>query len=137
MLAQSLDAARTVFKYVRDVLEPRGGFRWIDSVTRIGATHLATNRKLRVLSSNAKSAFGIVNTDLCVVDEPGTFEVAGGAMMWDALTGALGKPGSPLKIIIVGTLAPAQSGWWIDLGESWNAAHNLCPSLARFKGVLG
>ena len=26
--------------------------------------------------------------------------------MWDALRGALGKPGSPLKIIIIGTLAP-------------------------------
>ena len=38
--------------------------------------------------------------------------------MWDALTGALGKPGSPLKIIIIGTLAPQATGaghWWWDL----------------------
>ena len=38
--------------------------------------------------------------------------------MWDALTGALGKPGSPLKIVIIGTLAPQASGaghWWWDL----------------------
>ena len=38
--------------------------------------------------------------------------------MWDALTGALGKPGSPMRIVIIGTLAPraAHSGhWWHDL----------------------
>ena len=142
LVSGSLEQARIIFKYVRDALEPGGGFRWIDSVTRIGATHIATNRKLRVLSSNAKTAFGLVNVDLCVVDEPGVFEVAGGTLMWDALTGAQGKPGSPLKIVIVGTLAPAQSGWWVDLvkagtrrttyvqalqgsRESWDSWHTI------------
>ena len=110
-----LNRRRIIFKYVRDSLEPRGGYRWIDSVTRIGATHIASNSKFRVLSSNAKTAFGLVNVPLVVADEPGAWEVTGGNTMWDALTGAQGKPGSPLKIIIVGTLAPARSGWWHDL----------------------
>ena len=37
--------------------------------------------------------------------------------MWDALTTARGKPGSPLKILLIGTLAPALSGWWAALIE--------------------
>ena len=35
--------------------------------------------------------------------------------MGDALETALGKPGSPLKIIYIGTLAPATSGWWHEM----------------------
>ena len=39
-------------------------------------------------------------------------------LMWD-LTGALGKPGSPLKIIVIGTLAhlwlPGRGHWYWDL----------------------
>ena len=35
--------------------------------------------------------------------------------MWDALTTARGKPGSPLKIVLIGTLAPSLTGWWHDL----------------------
>ena len=59
-----------------------------------------------------------VNVKVCVADEPGSWEIAGGQLMWDALTGALGKPGSPLKIIVIGTLAPSAKGsghWWWDL----------------------
>lgn len=38
--------------------------------------------------------------------------------MADALFGALGKPGSPLKLVMIGTLAPmatAAGHWWYDL----------------------
>ena len=45
---------------VRAELEPKGGYRWVDSTQRIGCTHLATNTRLRVISSNAKSAMGIL-----------------------------------------------------------------------------
>ena len=48
-------------------------------------------------------------------DEPGAFEVTGGTLMFDAAMTAQGKPGSPLRLIIIGTLAPAESGWWHDL----------------------
>ena len=36
-------------------------------------------------------------------------------MMHDAIQTAMGKPGSPLKAIYTGTLAPSTGGWWHDL----------------------
>ena len=35
--------------------------------------------------------------------------------MWDAVRTAQGKPGSPLRAILIGTIAPATRGWWPDL----------------------
>ena len=116
--AGSLDQARIVYNFVRTALEPMGGYRFIDSSTRMGVTHLASNSKLRVLSSNAKTSMGLVNVPLAICDEPGSWEIAGGLLMWQALTGALGKPGSPLRIVVIGTLAPMATStghWWYDL----------------------
>ena len=58
---------------------------------------------------------GIVNCPLLVADEPGSWEVTGGQLMFDAIITALGKPASPMKVVFIGTLAPAMSGWWHDL----------------------
>ena len=33
-------------------------------------------------------------------------------MMADALDTAIGKPGTDLKIVYIGTIAPSNSGWW-------------------------
>ena len=121
LCAGSIEQARLVFGFLRPWLEPSGEYRFIDSVTRIGITHKESNTKLRVISSNGKTAMGLVNVPLVVADEPGSWEVQGGQLMWDALTGAQGKPGSPLKIVIIGTLAPAarSSGhWWYDMVEA-------------------
>ena len=107
-----------VFGFIRRDLEPTGEYRFLDSVTRIGITHKATNTRLRVISSNGKTAMGLVNTSFAIADEPGSWEIQGGQLMWDALTGAMGKPGSKMRIIVIGTLAPAaqNSGhWWWDL----------------------
>ena len=35
--------------------------------------------------------------------------------MNDAISTAQGKPGSPLRAVYIGTLAPATSGWWHDM----------------------
>ena len=116
--AGSIEQARMVYGFVRAALEPTGEYRFIDSITRLGITHKDSNTRLRVLSSNGKTAMGLVNVPLAVCDEPGSWEIAGGLLMWQALTGALGKPGSPLRIIIIGTLAPqatAAGHWWWDL----------------------
>ena len=115
LMAASLEQARLCFRPLRAELEPRGGYRFIDSVTRLGVTHVPTNTRLRVLSSNAKTAFGLVGMPLLVADEPGAYEVVGGQLMNDAIQTAQGKPGSPLRVIYIGTLAPAPSGWWHDL----------------------
>ena len=116
--AASLEQARNAYRPLRGALlerEDSDDYRFIDSITRLGITHKPTNTKLRVMSSNAKAAFGIVGTPLAVLDEPGSWEVSGGTLMWDALTTAQGKPDSRLRLLFTGTLAPSTAGWWTDL----------------------
>ena len=113
--AASLEQARNVYRPLRAALEPLGGYRFLDSVTRLGAVHKPTNTRLRVMSSNARAAFGVVGTPLVVLDEPGAWEVNGGQLMHDAIQTAQGKPDSALRVLYVGTLAPSEAGWWHDL----------------------
>ncbi len=103
------------YRFIRAELEETGEYRFIDSATRIGITHKRSNTRLRVLSSNGKTAMGIVNCPLLVADEPGSWETTGGTLMFDAIVTALGKPNSPMRAVFIGTLAPAMSGWWHDL----------------------
>ena len=60
LCAASIEQARIVFRFARSELEPRGGYRFLDSHTRIGIVHKATNTRLRVLGSNGKTAMGLV-----------------------------------------------------------------------------
>ena len=78
LCAGSIEQARLCYRSIRAELEPTGGYSFIDSATRIGITHRASNTRLRVLSSNGKTAMGIVNCPLLVADEPGSWEVNGG-----------------------------------------------------------
>ena len=115
LCAGSIEQARLCFRFIRAALEDSGEYRFLDSVTRIGVVHKRTNTRLRILSSNGKTAMGIVGCPLLVADEPGSWEVTGGTLMFDAIITALGKPESPMKVVFIGTLAPAMSGWWHDL----------------------
>ena len=115
LCAASIEQARIVFRFARETLEPSGAYRFLDSHTRIGITHTATNTRLRVIGSNGKTAFGLVGCPWAVCDEPGAWMTNGGTLLYDALETAKGKPGSPLRTLYVGTLAPAESGWWHDL----------------------
>ena len=115
LLAGSLEQARMCYRPIREDLEPTGEYRFIDSVTRLGITDKRDNTKLRVMSSNARAAMGLVGVPLLVADEPGAWQVVGGELMHDAIQTAQGKPGSRLRVIYIGTLAPAPSGWWHDL----------------------
>ena len=118
LLAASLEQARIVYGFIRGELEATKQYRWLDSSTRVGITHRATNTRLRVLSSKAKSALGIVGCPLLVGDEPGAWESIGGQAMSDAIFTAQGKPGSNLRVVLIGTLAPAVSGFWHDLVDA-------------------
>ena len=66
---------------------------------------------------------GLVNCPWAVCDEPGAWEINGGALLWSAIRTAQGKPGSPLRILLIGTLAPfaSRAGHWyydvIDKGS--------------------
>ena len=113
LLAGSLEQARIVFRFVRAALEPTGAYRWLDGATRCGATHTATGTRLRVISSNGKTAMGLVGVPVLVADEPACWETVGGELMHDAIQTAQGKPGSRLRAVYIGTLAPAApGGWW-------------------------
>ena len=111
----SIEQARIVFRFARAELEQRGGYRFLDSHTRIGIVHKATNTRLRVIGSNGKTAMGLVGCPWAICDEPGAWETVGGELLHDAIQTAQGKPGSPLKAVYIGTLAPARAGWWHDM----------------------
>ena len=70
LCASNVEQARIVFRFAREVLEPSGEYRFLDSVSRIGIAHKATNTRLRVISSSGKSAMGLVQTPWAVCDEP-------------------------------------------------------------------
>ena len=115
LCAASIEQARIVFRFARADLEGRPGYSFLDSHTRIGITHRPTNTRLRIIGSNGKTAMGLVGCPWAICDEPGAWEVNGGQLLHDAVETAKGKPGSPLKALYIGTLAPSMSGWWHDL----------------------
>ncbi|MDE2667222.1 MAG: hypothetical protein OXI69_13845 [Acidobacteriota bacterium] len=68
-----------------------------------------------MIGSNGKTAMGLVGCPWVIADEPGAWEVRGGTLVHDAIETAKGKPGSPLRAVYIGTLAPSTGGWWHDL----------------------
>ena len=125
LCAASIEQARIVFRFARQVLEERGGYRFLDSATRVAITHAPTKTRLRVIGSNGKTAMGLVGCPWAICDEPGSWETNGGALLHDAIETAKGKPGSPLQAVYIGTLAPSVAGWWHDLiaGGSRNSTY--------------
>ena len=121
VIAPSLNQGRIVYRFVRDRIGDDADYRFADSFTLCQITHKPTRTVLQVRSSSAKGALGLVNTPLVICDEPGAFETTGGEAMFDAISTATGKPGSPLKALFIGTLAPAQGGWWHDLVNGGSA----------------
>ena len=49
--------------------------------------------------------------------------------MYDAIQTAQGKPGSDLKVVYIGTIAPATGGWWPDLVDDGTAGTTYVQSL--------
>ena len=122
LCAASIEQARIVHRFARADLEDRGGgYRFLDSHTRIGITHTATNTRIRVIGSNGRTAMGLVGCPWAVCDEPGAWETNGGQLLHDAIETAKGKPGSPLRALYIGTLAPAMGGWWHEMIEAGSA----------------
>ena len=125
LCAASIEQARIVFRFVRENLEEDGGgeYRFIDSFAKIAATHRPSGTRLRVIGSNGRGAFGLVGCPYAVGDEPGAWETNRGTLLHDAIETAKAKPGSPLRSIYIGTLAPSTSGWWHDLVAKGNGFH--------------
>ena len=129
LCAASIEQSRIVFRFAREVLEPAGEYSFLDSATRAAITHKPTRTRLRVIGSNGKTAMGLVNTPWAICDEPGAWEVRGGELLADAIETAKGKPGSPLRALYIGTLAPAVAGWWHDLVDAGSHASTYVQAL--------
>ena len=128
LLSGSFNQARHVYRFARAMLG-EVGFTYRDHSGAMGIRHTASRTGLNVLSSRAKSAFGIVGCRLALADEPGAWDTVGGELMADALDTAIGKPGTDLTVCYVGTLAPASSGWWHDLISGGSGGSTYVQSL--------
>ena len=116
VVSASLEQSRIILGFVREALELEiDEYRFLDSGQRLAVTHKGTGTKLRVLSSSGKRAMGLSQFHTIYADEPGSYEVRGGALMFDALRQSLGKrPGQ--RLLLIGTRAPAEDGsWWPSL----------------------
>ena len=113
LLSGSFDQARYCFRFAKQMLG-EDGYRYRDSTREMGI-HGPQDTNLKVISSRGKGAFGIVGARLAFADEPGAWEVVGGELMSDAIDTSLGKPGTNLTVVYIGTLAPSVAGWWHDL----------------------
>ena len=114
LLSGSFDQARYVWRFAKGLLG-EAGYVYADNKQRMEIRHKASGTRLTVKSSRARGAFGIVGARIAIADEPGAWDTVGGELMADALDTALGKPGSDLTIVYIGTLAPSMTGWWPDL----------------------
>ena len=117
LVAGSVEQARHSFRPLRELLDS-DDYSFTDSARALGVLHKPSNTKLRVISSSAKRSMGIVGSPICVCDEPGSWQTREGELMYESLTSAQGKPDSDLRLIFIGTLAPAMRGWWPDLVKS-------------------
>lgn len=117
LLAASIEQARITYRFAREMLG-ESHHKFTDAANRVSISHPATNTRLRVISSSGRTAMGLgADTPFAVWDEPGAAEVVGGQLMHDALSTALGKPASDMRLLMIGTIAPSASGWWRELAE--------------------
>ena len=114
LLSGSFDQARYVFRFAKEFLG-EAGYSYLDSTNKLAIRHKKSGTRLLVRSSRAKGAFGIVGARIAIAEEPGAWDAIGGEMMSDALDTSLGKPGTDIKVVYIGTLSPSRSGWWADL----------------------
>ena len=132
LLSGSLEQARQVFNpLVAELPHDKGDpYRVQTSTTRLGAYHRPSETTLRVVSSKAKTAFGLgANNPIVVCDEPGAWETVQGEIMNDALDTAIGKPDAQMRLIYIGTLAPSMGGWWPAMIETGSTGSTYVQAL--------
>ena len=123
LFAGSIEQCRLTFRQALTFLEPRmSEYRTVDSATRVAITRKDCRTRLKAVGSNPKTSLGLVGVPLAILDEPAALHTVGGTALWDAVRTAQGKPGSPLKVVCTGTLAPAEPGsWWHVMVENGTA----------------
>lgn len=128
MAASIGQARRTVFRLLRGLIGESRDYRIAESPLSCHVIHKASNTAISVLASSGKTSQGLVNCPLVLADECASWELAGGQLLYDSIRTAAGKPGSQLRAIYLGTLAPLATGaghWWFDLvdGGSSGSTH--------------
>jgi len=121
LFSGSIEQCRIVYRIAMQCLEDAGvldDYRLVDSATRVAITRRECRTRLKAIGSNPKTSLGLVQVPLAIIDEPGALATVGGNALWDSVRTAQGKVGSSMKIVICGTLAPADAeGWWPRLVE--------------------
>ena len=114
LVSASRSQAAIVLEFARSALREVSGYRWSND----GAIHVATRTRVRIISSDARRAFGLgANTRFVVCDEPASWGPTSGRRLWDAIATALGK--RETSIVLIGTLSPAPAGsFWPALVQA-------------------
>ena len=122
LVAKTIASSRkTCFKVLRRLVEdsPRAAdYKVSESANACHIRRRACNTRVSVVAGTMGATLGLLHCPLVIVDEPGSFELAGGAEVWESLRTAVGKPESPIRIVVVGHLAPkarAAGHWYYDL----------------------
>ena len=100
-----------VLSFARLALGESDAYRWRAD----GVVHLETRASCRIISSDARRAFGLgAHTRLIIGDEPAAWSPTAGRRLFDAICTSLGKRRT--QLVMVGTLAPAAltgpASWW-------------------------
>ena len=134
MIASSVaQARRTSFRILKGLIEERtdaADFRISDNRSDCSIVHMCSDTRLSIIAPKSTTALGLVGCPWIFADEPGSWEVIGGSAMFDAVQTAMGKPGSPLRALYFGTLAPAKGQWWLDLVKHGSSPSCFITSLA-------
>ena len=119
--ASIAQSRRTTFRILRNLIDDDPDFAICDSVNLASVEHRATRTKVSVAAANGATLQGLINTPWVLADEPGSWEINSGSLSWAAVRTAQGKPGSPLRAVVVGTLSPKatyQGHWYHDLATA-------------------
>ena len=92
-------------------------YRVSDNRNEARIEHVPSQTSVSVLPAGGKSALGLLHARYIVCDEPSSWRTSDGEIMFQAIQTSLAKPGVDLKILYLGTLAPAldERHWYRSL----------------------
>ena len=118
LVSQSIgQSRRTSFGALRGMVEtlPNAGeYRVSDSTQAARIVHTPSSTEVSVLPASGRASLGLgMNSRLIICDEPAAWKPQDGELISESILTARGKPGSRMKVLYVGTLAPAlESSFW-------------------------
>ena len=115
VVSGSVEQARHLAR-AADAVLPEDHLRWTGLTGgshRVVGAHVESETAIRVISSSGKRAMGLgARNRLLLFDEPASCDERSGALLVEALEGALGKIAGS-RLLIIGTLSPAPpDNWW-------------------------